>query len=109
MLSFIAFLIFINMLVAPLLLMLEGGFRFATNGDFSATYMAEKYQTFKYRWILEQFNMWADADSMGLWLLCDVVLGLVTVFFMCLFGYWLVIPMGILGVLTGSRWYFQNK
>lgn len=109
MLSFIATLILLNILVAPVLLLVQALYLFATNGDLEDDFISEKYQAIKFRWFLEQFDMWDDVDPMALWLVGDLIIGLASVFFMCLMGYWFVVPVGIIGALFGSRWYFQNK
>lgn len=109
MLSLIATLILINMVVAPVLLVGQALYLFATNGSLEDDFISEKYQAIKYRWLLEQLDIWDDCDHAMLWVIGDIIFGFAALFFMCLMGYYSLVPVGIVGGLLGSRWYFQNK
>lgn len=97
-----------NIVAYPILMIGEAAIRFATNMPFDVKFIGNWYQDIKYGWLMELLED-DDADYGVQWFLLDVLCGFLSIFFLALLGYWLLVPIGIFGALMGSRMYFQHK
>lgn len=104
MLSIIALALILNMVLFPVLWILDVALSFATNGTLYD--ISGKYQHLKYDEISKAFNI--NTDAAGEWIGGDVFGGLVSIVALCVLGYWILVPIVIIIGLFVCRHYTRK-
>lgn len=104
MLSIIAFTIVLNMVLFPVLWILDVALSFATNGTLYD--ISGKYQHLKYDEINKAFNI--NTDAAGNWLGGDMLGGFISIIALCTLKYWILVPIVIIIGLFVCRHYTRK-